>query len=309
MKRYGLFHNLRNDLAIRMTGSAVVACGLLAGFSSMSGCKEPIEPRKSTPTATPVVTLPPGSLGQTDARCSQADFVCSVASDLVTLCKEKEPTNTSCSDAVWTKVQWDRIVGIQKSGDATLASCPSETWFVNTKTDPLLVRDKGSITGTILSDVDRGESVKCIGLSTSKEDGEWMKAKTNSGQEGFMKKEYLATTAPSGSAGGTSKPAATKAIAGARGICVKTEYLQKIPQGKPKNGGACSTLDGQPHLGFWQNAHPNETLVGCYEERSGWGFVPGTQGAFRWDCLCQVKKVIRTQVPPNTACPPGSKAE
>lgn len=306
MNRKGLDTFINCDLAMRMSGSALVAAGLLALFSSMSGCKEPIEPRKSTPTATPPNSVAPNPIVGSDQRCTDtANYQCNVPSDLVTLCKEKEPSNSMCSEAVWTKTLYQKIVDIQKSGDVSLASCPSETWFVNTKTDPLLMRDKPSITGTILSDVERGESVKCLGITTNKDEGEWMKAKASGGQEGFMKKEYLSTTAPSNSFVGSSKPAAAKAIAGARGICVRTEYLQKIPQVKPESGGACSTLDGSPHLGFWRQAHPNETLIGCYEERSGWGFVPRA----RWDCLCQVKKIIRTQVPPNTACPSGSKPE
>jgi hypothetical protein len=168
---------------------------------------------------------------------------------------------------------------------------------VNTKTDPLLVRDKGSITGTILSDVDRGESVKCIGLSTSKEDGEWMKAKTNSGQEGFMKKEYLATTAPTAISGsGASKPSASQAVAGATGICIKAVYDKQVPQGKPSGG--CASLEGTPHKGAFGGTHEGQTLVGCYEEKTA---------LILYGCKCTVKRTETQAVDPGKSCPPGFK--
>ncbi len=305
MKRYGLFHNLCNDLAIRMTGSAVVACGLLAGFSSMSGCKEPIEPRKSTPTPTPSSSIQQGAgaLGQTDPRCSQADFVCSVASDLVTLCKEKEPTNTTCSDAVWNKVQWDRIVALQKAGP--MGACPSETWYVNTKTDPLLMRSSAEIKdGNIVNDVDRGESVKCIGIENTKDQGEWMKAKANDGVEGYMKKEFLSTTKPAGGAatGGATKPSVPTHKAGAAGICVRDIPLKDIGQKKPSSG-SCASLAGSPHLGSRGQPWPNETIVSCIEQKNGAPFQIW-EGVLSWGCLCNVKKRAEMLVEPNTACPP-----
>ena len=304
MKRFGLFQNLSNDLAVRMAGSAFVSVALLAVFSSMSGCKEPIEPRKSTPTPSPSpIVQGAGALGQTDPRCSQADFVCSVASDLVTLCKEKEPTNTSCSDTVWTKVQWQRIVDLQKAGP--IGACPSETWYVNTKTDPLLMRSSAEIKdGNVVNDVDRGESVKCVGIEATKDQGEWMKAKANDGVEGYMKKEFLSTTKPAGGAatGGATKPTVPTHKAGAAGICVRDVIMKNVAQGKP-DGGTCDSLAGQPHKGSFGRAWPNETIVSCIEQRSGSPIVL-KEGWWTWGCLCNVKKRVEQLVQPNTACPP-----
>jgi hypothetical protein len=159
-----------------------------------------------------------------------------------------------------------------------------------------MAREKPSISGTILGDADRGESVKCVGITTTKDEGEWMKAKASDGTEGFMKKEFLATTAPKGNGGGSSKPIATKGAISPRGICIMDIWDGKKVGQKKKDGKACSTLDNTLHRGFFTNEIQGEYLASCYEK---WSLL--------WDCECQVKTEQIKTVPPGTACPPKTR--
>lgn len=216
------------SLVARATPTLVFATAVVFAAAA---CKE-VKPQPR-PAATPPVSTPTTYVGTTpapapalDPRCAQtADFVCNVATDLVELCKTKETDTTPCTQTVWPKSLFDKMVAIQSGQDANLEPCKSDPLFVATDFDPLNLREKPEATASILAEVPRREAVKCLGLT-----GFWAKVKTDSGQEGFMSAQYLSSSRP---AAATSSQTSSGGGTATTGSGTTTSTTTSTPQSGP----------------------------------------------------------------------------
>ncbi len=262
----------------------------LLGFAGLMGvlaCKDPVQPPAPTPSPTPnpfAATQPTPTPEPEDSRCSNENFQCNVAQDLVDLCLEEEEDTSKCNNDVWPKTLWDKMVAIQAGeDDPELTDCNTSILYVNTQNDPLALREKPDKTSTLLADVPRAQGVTCLGIS--KDDTDWAKVKTNDNKEGWMFMRYLHQQQPSGSPSGSTAGTEGGDPKAPDGVTRRCKYWEKEPREKRLGGqrvfvGAkCHDKNNDPYREFGVIDTGQKQWNDCIVENDS---------TFNYTCACHI---------------------